>query len=1567
MSTRYPWKRFWCPTDASYSLSPDGYLVDPDGSDGSIRQPHALSAVELDAVPCLALWGDPGLGKSTTLDDFRSLASQKGMVIDENLAIGRNADRLHDLLFGLTFQTWANSDDTLTILLDGLDECLSRHPDVPLMMIDELRRGYPLNRLRLRITCRGTEWPPLLTEKLQELWGDQNFMIAELLPLRRCDVEVAAAAGDLPVQNFLDEVSLRGMQPFAIRPNSLTMLFDAFRRGNGQLNRDQVGMFRDYCRTLCIEHPGSTRRLLSRPAPDEGDQFLAAARRIAAVTIFSDRRSIIADSYYESSKADGDVALSELVGGTEMAGSREVTIDPELLQRCIQSGLFTPHGESRRLWSHWSYPEFLAADFLVVRGVSSQQIEGLLFAPGVAESDQPKVIPQLAETAAWLAMMDTDLRTTIIRNDPQILLRSQVVSADQDSKHLLVESILQAADNGLFFGGRVPVEDYRVLGHEQLADQLVPWVGAPSKNTEARRVAMNIAEANSPANCESTLRSVLFNSNEPRLIRRESLDAWLKVAEESQKACLIALLEELDNDDDDELRGRLLEALWPSQLSTEEMFRHVTVPKRENLIGNYAMFLRKTIPERLIVNVLPAALEWLTTLFPEEEPVRRFEDLEIHIVNAALESAQNEKVFESLAQLTCYWVFGPSRYGERDFYDQIAKPLQDAPELRHRLLRRLVSHAADSSVNLERRWHDLRSMYRSDELPTILDAFESAKSDAEARIWGELVSLGVHDADQGAIERVLQLREANPVFRAATELTCGAVALNSERADRLQRFHNEERERESRRGSSRPKAATHPPVNEIVAQYLDRIEAGDLDLWWQLHRLMTLRNDSDRFEFQLEYVSDLTSLEAWPTLDVGLIQRCVDVAEKWLREANPDNEEWLSTTTFNRPTAAGFRSLRLLHTLAPERLTSLPTHVWEKWAPCAATFEDWQDQDSSRYQSLLRDCYHNAPDQFIDAIQRQIEQLDNRRSCVPGLYRLRSVWDERLITAVVDRFLHQPTLQSESSIDILGAIAPRKSLTVYRVLADIFDADKEKWSAEVRQHAGALLVAYFHDQGWRKVFPILEQHSAEAHRIVELLADKYEDGLRSESSERDQYQLSPELLGDFYLWLSREYPHDEDEKHDEAHFVSGREHIQMLREGIFSSLRASGATESVNQLRRIRDELPQLTWMQRAVTEAELIARRQSRKSVSTFEIIHINMKEPHVSAPMNNAGDVRRLVEQSLTADEFSTLCFDHFSDVYNQFTDSQTHTLRIRLLIDYASRRKRLGDVVSAVRAMNPGADGGDVVGVETGQTQTQAGAVETVDVVVITALEEELKAVLDKLSDVEQLPPSKENVRVFYRATVAQPEGRRPLNLRLTCLAGMGRVKAANVTNDAVRQWQPSNVILTGIAGGVAANEASLGDVLIAEQIVDYELQKVMPKGPSYRFQVYPVDERLRTFACTMQPEEWRPAIQVERPQSGFPDMIRGPIATGDKVVEAPRLLKQLLKAFPKLVGVEMEAGGAVSAVVESVDRPGFFMIRGVSDLADPDKESSEVKSWRSYACDVAAAFTISLLRKGPLPQD
>jgi nucleoside phosphorylase len=251
---------------------------------------------------------------------------------------------------------------------------------------------------------------------------------------------------------------------------------------------------------------------------------------------------------------------------------------------------------------------------------------------------------------------------------------------------------------------------------------------------------------------------------------------------------------------------------------------------------------------------------------------------------------------------------------------------------------------------------------------------------------------------------------------------------------------------------------------------------------------------------------------------------------------------------------------------------------------------------------------------------------------------------------------------------------------------------------------------------------------------------------------------------------------------------------------------------------------------------------------------------------------------------------------------------------------------------------------------------------DFVIITALQVELEALLEKLPSNQRLSPADEDVRVYYQAdlpTTFSDGTTGSYRLVLLSLLGMGRVQAANATSDAIRRWHPRYVLLVGIAGGIAEADAKQGDVIISDQIADYEHQKLTHGGEQIRWEVHRADPRLLEAARHLG-ENWRRLIKKRRPIRGRPKCLIGPVATGEKVVAIKDVLEHYRSDWPKLIGIEMEAGGVASAAFQSAQRPGFLMIRGVSDLADENKDDT----WRQYAYHAAAAYTVALLQSGPV---
>lgn len=256
---------------------------------------------------------------------------------------------------------------------------------------------------------------------------------------------------------------------------------------------------------------------------------------------------------------------------------------------------------------------------------------------------------------------------------------------------------------------------------------------------------------------------------------------------------------------------------------------------------------------------------------------------------------------------------------------------------------------------------------------------------------------------------------------------------------------------------------------------------------------------------------------------------------------------------------------------------------------------------------------------------------------------------------------------------------------------------------------------------------------------------------------------------------------------------------------------------------------------------------------------------------------------------------------------------------------------------------------------------------DFVIITALNEEREAVLRKLRRRQVIIPSGKDALVYHYSKLPfrRPDGQKGVyRLAVVSLADMGHTEAAIAATHALDRWNPAAVIMVGIAGGVGANSVKIGDILIARSVLSPALKKVVAEGSQSRWDGNRIDATLFNVANNLSVDTCLHLIDAERPSEGVPGIHYGPMSSDNIVIADERVLNEYRDVIPKLIGVEMEAWGVALAAFQRSEPKRFFMVRGVSDLADAQQTSPDVKAWRLYACDVAASYAVALLRQGPL---
>lgn len=605
MGKDYGWKRFWCPREGSYSLADNGFLVDPEGKYGEEFNPDLVTFDQLHEIPCLALLGEPGIGKSRTMHSNASAAKaveHGGKSIHLDLRQFGSEDRLLRSLFESdVFCDWQNGQHDLHIFLDSLDECLLRIDNVASLLADEIPK-YPTARLKLRIACRTASWPGILERVLSEAYGDERFGVFELAPLRRIDVEKAGTvAGVAEVDQLLRRIEELGVVSFAIKPITLNFLLSTYQR-NGDIPASAATLYESGCLILC-EEQNESRLASGRRGILSPSERLAVASRIAAATQLGNRFAVWTGSSAAPPPQE-DVPLDDLTGAIEFE-QRQLTVTIQALRETLDTGLFSSRGSERLGWAHQTYAEFLTARYCDEMPI--QQLRSILFHPR-----RKRVIPQLREVAAWIALKNTELFREIAQNDPEVLLGISASALSDSQRAATTSGLLKSCEQSQVLHLKTEISSaLRNLAYPGLSAQISKVLLDKTRQPSARHLVIDIARRCKIADLADDLATIALDQSEPLQLREPAAFTVSEIGSPEARIRLRPLAEaSAAGDVREECKGAALRALWPGLIGPDDLFRHLTPRRDSSLYGLYDDFLSHSVLPHLKPADVPTALRW---------------------------------------------------------------------------------------------------------------------------------------------------------------------------------------------------------------------------------------------------------------------------------------------------------------------------------------------------------------------------------------------------------------------------------------------------------------------------------------------------------------------------------------------------------------------------------------------------------------------------------------------------------------------------------------------------------------------------------------------------------------------------------------------------------------------------------------------------------------------------------------------------------------------------------------------------------------------------------------------
>lgn len=1245
------------------NLSDGGFLYDPESKYADLIQPDVIPFEKIAHMPCLALLGEPGIGKSTVMEDLslslqESIESSGDSILYINLNEYGNENRLiKDLFECEKYTTWRNGNHILHLFLDSLDECHIRIPQVATIFINHLNRiRNQLDRLRIRIACRTADWPATLELHLPNLWGDEGFGAYELSPLRRKDIEVAAQTEKIDADKFMAEINRTESIPLAIKPVTLYFLLRVF-RGHGELPNTRTELYEEGCKLLCEESNPTRQDLrgVGGTGTLSAQERLNIASQIAAISIFCGKATICTGVPVTSAKTE-QVTISEIISRNDIPTSHGESFSENQIREALGTGLFSSRGANLMGFAHQTYAEFLASRHLHLHNMSAKKILSL-----IRHSDDPDghIVPQLYETGAWIANRDAEVFDAIANKEPQILLCCDEGSLETEQRYVLVDSFLQALHES-----RTNDRDwnirrhYKKLVHSELAKQLRPWIIDAEKHIKARDAAIDIAEDCSASELQTVLADLVLNEDEAERLRSNAAHALSKVGDTETRSSLRPLaLGQMGEDSRDQLKGNSLRAVWPDLITADELFDNLTLPKQKNYHGAYMHFVEYELCKHLNISDLSRALKWLEINAAQRQLTFTFNALADNIMIAAWEHMEDTNVLLALANTTIELlkhhndlISNEERINEHSYlFDNMGK--------RRRLAKSIVTQGIDNKIvfRLLGAGSSLR-LVRSDDFEWCVQELLSSISEPTEPHWAALVwTLFMWAEPCGRmLDVIIDTRAKSPLLRKESASFFTPVVLNSDKAQKMRDQYEQAQKWQQKK---EPKLLECLP-RERIQHYLGKFEKGEHNAWWLLLRHMTLEDTSEKYEHLFD--PDITRLPGWRNSDKNTRQRILDAAESYLKNKNEFNAGRLLNGSADEKDAAGYKAFLLLMKERPVILKSLPCDVWAYWIPLLfGPFGYNGNKDNQKI--LISIAYANVPSAMMDHVAQLIRnQITKEDKYLTVLELVEDIWDQRISDTVY------VLLEEAQAKPVFWA----RMLTLLMKHRDIRadETAKSKLSLTLsheeleRQQAlqGALVLIYStEDAAWSLIWPLIQKETDFGRELIK----EFAYGLHHDTSQFVS-KLSEDSVADLFIWLVQQFPYEKDPQYNGGYSPTKDDDARELRNLLINVLEKAGTPASCQAIQRIASALPSLDWVKSVLVEARQNTLRSTWRPLQPKEFLEVTSKPESVlvrdatelqEVLVDELGEFQRLLQSEYAApdlwDQLDKRSFrpkdeSHFSD---------------------------------------------------------------------------------------------------------------------------------------------------------------------------------------------------------------------------------------------------------------------------------------------------------------------------------
>lgn len=1176
----FPWPRYWFSEGSSdyATFVQSGYLTlpSPEHSHYYPVVPSQLS--DLTQIPVLILLGEPGYGKSQALtEEHNRLNSEHAddLVIFCDLKTfgpGDQQSLQHQLLDEKKLKL-VEQGQRLWILLDGLDECTLHTPADWLIREFITKIGNP-ERVFVRITCRASSWPQLLEKSFLERWSSVTnapVKMWRLCPLREEDVSTAAQLSQINETEFLSAVAERNVEELAALPVTLLFMLKLFQQN--QLPRQRTDIFEKGLNLLCEDSP--ERRKAQKKSQVPADTRFFAAAKMALGYILQGCNGI-----WHGPKVDCPQGLftAREICGTENYNDIQHNLDELSISETLElTGVFARLDLHRFQFASRTFAEFLAAWYVSKSRVPTSQKLKLLLHP-----ESQRLIPDLHETAAWLAALDAGFRIWLVNHEPEAALEADFATLAQADLPALVDGLLQLA-----------VEEQRQsyswkkltkLNYPGIESKLSGLIVDGTVPIISRALAIRIAAACKSQSLGTELADLALNDREDFELRKLAMLAIQDMAD-IYKTRLIPLAE---SDHDLSIKAIALLVVKPKLMGAEAFFNQISPAYLETASSE----LRYVVYEDSFLGMLDAnglisGLKWVTQHAPIGHDQFTSNRLKSRLLAKAFDNLNTEGVAQALVDaikaLRQHYEFlfdGLERNHPQNFFDDTVN-------------RRIVLAELIKKVDASDIWKFFSlNCFREVDCSWVFNQLDNTSLESERHVIAVIIDHFIRRYEtRNAVEEVLRragldVNNPDPILAKHLAWLISSMDLTSEETIRLKAQFWGNKTLMAELNQPRQAQSLPNPPEFYIKTNLIACEAGDFNRWANLITSLGLDEDGSQV-----FAHDPDSLPGWQIADDTLRSRIAEVAINYLERSEPPNEAiLLQNSRTLAQVACGLAVAIVADTNNLQRLSNENLNRW-----CLVVVTHFFEHETQ--QRIFRKLRSIVPEAFDIAVLKQVDQ-EAKVGNVQILNSCEEIWHPSFLQQLAVCRLNHYEWPFYSRLRLAELLIRHKVEGVIEQLIDWLTIEQDssnRCSIVKTLFLNALI------QTW----PILQKQLADETELAQQAILAVADNAWRTTSVYSK--LDVEQLGWLYDRIRSLFPPSEDPPTPNGVFTPyPRLEVVQFRDSIVGWLVGLATPAAIKELDRICQAYPDSPWLIRAKADACKNLWRQERTQLSFAESIRL-------------------------------------------------------------------------------------------------------------------------------------------------------------------------------------------------------------------------------------------------------------------------------------------------------------------------------------------------------------------------